>query len=419
MVTKRSEAQREKEMEERLDKAAQVAVGLLMSGDSMEVGDLQDLIARFLGRVVSKVLEGEMRAHIGYSKGGTPPVGQANRRNGTTTKTVRSAFGPVEIQVPRDRKGEFEPRIVPKYKRDILGFDEKILNLYSKGMSVRDIKQALAEMYNIDVSTQFISSVTDAVIEEFKAWRNRPLESLYYIVYVDGIYAKTRETGSVTKRVVYTAIGVAEDGHKDVLGFYVQPSESAKFWMAVFKDLKERGVQRIGVLAADGLTGMQNAVTAVFPQTVFQTCVVHLIRSSTKFVSYKSRKALTGDLKKVYTAPNEVEAKEALRKFKNEWDDKYPMVSAAWENRWDEWTPFLDLPQEARRIIYTTNAIEGLHRRLRKVIKTRGAFPSDDSLLKVLFLAIKEAKRSWGSPSPHWSQARLQLAIHFNLMEEV
>ena len=189
--------------------------------------------------------------------------------------------------------------------------------------------------------------------------------------------------------------------------------------MAVFKDLKERGVQRIGVLAADGLTGMQNAVTAVFPQTVFQTCVVHLIRSSTKFVSYKSKKALMADLKKVYTAPNESEAKEALQKFKNEWDDKYPMVSAAWENRWDEWTPFLNLPQEARKIIYTTNAIEGLHRRLRKVIKTRGAFPSDDSLLKVLFLAIKEAKRSWGFPSPHWSQARLQLAIHFNLLEEV
>ena len=419
MTTKETEAQRSEEMEERLDQAAEVAVGLLMSGGSMPAGNLQDLIARFLGRVVSKMLEGEMRVHMGYDKGGNPPVGQANRRNGSTTKKVRSAFGPVEIQVPRDRKGGFEPRIVPKYKRDILGFDKKILSLYAKGMSVRDIRQALAEMYNIDVSTQFISSVTDAVIEEFKEWRNRPLESSYYILYVDGIYAKTRETGSVTKRVVYTVIGVSEDGHKDVLGFYIHPTESAKFWMAVFKDLKERGVQRIGVLAADGLTGMQNAIAAVFPDTVFQTCVVHLIRSSTKFVSYKARKALIGDLKKVYTAPNEVEAKYALQDFKNEWDDKYPMVSAAWENRWEEWTPFLDLPQEARKIIYTTNAIEGLHRRLRKVIKTRGAFPSDDSLLKVLFLAIKEAKRTWGSPSPNWSKARLQLAIHFNLLEEV
>jgi len=418
MTTKKSEAQRNKEMEERLEQAAEIAVGFL-TGSSVSGEDVQDVLTKFMGQVISKMLEGEMNAHMGYDKGGSPPVGQANRRNGSTTKKVRSAFGPVEIQVPRDRKGEFEPRIVPKYKRDILGFDKKILALYAKGMSVRDIRQALAEMYNVDVSTQFISSVTDAVMDEFKEWRNRPLESSYYIVYVDGIYAKTRETGSVTKRVVYTVIGVSENGHKDVLGFYIHPSESAKFWMAVFKDLKERGVQRIGVLAADGLTGMQNAVAAVFPDTVFQTCVVHLIRSSTKFVSYKDKKALIGDLKKVYTAPNETEAKYALQDFKNEWDDKYPMVSAAWESRWEEWTPFLDLPQEARKIIYTTNAIEGLHRRLRKVIKTRGAFPSDDSLLKVLFLAIKEAKRTWGAPSPNWSKARLQLAIHFDLIEEV
>lgn len=398
---------------EAVDQLAAEMARLVVEGE----WDVMELQRQVLGRVLSKALEGEMEHHLGYPKGAIPPAGQTNRRNGSTTKRVRTSVGAVEVEVPRDRHGTFEPKLVPKHKRSVEGFDQKVLALYARGMSIRDIQRTLEEIYGTEVSPELISRVTDSVAEELEQWRARPLERLYYVVYIDALFAKTRERGPVAKRAVYTVVGVTEDGNKDILGLYVAESESAKFWMGVFEDLKRRGVERIGVVAADGLSGLPEAIEAVFPTAVFQTCVVHLIRNSVRLVPWKDRKALCADLRKVYTAGSAEEARRELEAFKAKWDGKYPMVAKKWEDRWEEWVPFLALPEEARKAIYTTNAIEGLHRRLRKVIKTRGAFPSDDALLKVLYLAIRDAQKTWGRPSTYWGRARVQLAIHFDLVE--
>ena len=398
-----------------LDRVAEDLATLLMADEDR---DIMALIREVMGRVVSKGLEGEMTYQLGYGKGAIPPVGQANRRNGKTTKTVRSSVGPVEVEVPRDRQGKFEPRLVPKHSRDITEFDRKILSLYGRGMSVRDIQRTLRELYGTEVSNEFISRVTDSIIEDMELWQNRPLESRYYVVYIDALFAKTRESGAVDKRAVYTVVGMAEDGAKDVLGLYVGQSESSSFWMGIFEELRRRGVERIGIVAADGLTGLPQAIEAVFPNTVFQTCVVHLIRGSVKLVPWKDRRAVCADLKAVYTASDAKQAKKALDAFEDKWGTVYPWIAKKWRHRWDEWTPFLALPVEARKVVYTTNPIEGLHRRLRKVIKTRGAFPSDQALLKVLFLAVQDAKNHWGRPTKYWSQARVQLAIFCGFTEE-
>ena len=379
--------------------------------------DLMELHRKVMGRVLSKALEGELEYHLGYGKGETPPPEQSNRRNGSTSKGLRTSLGPVKIQVPRDREGTFEPQLVPKYQRSVAHFDEQVLALYARGVSVRDIQRTLEELYGAEVSPELISRVTNSVKEELDQWRSRPLEQLYYIVYIDALTGKTREKGPVSQRSLYTAIGVPESGEKEVLGLYLADSESSKYWMGVLQDLRNRGVERIGVVAADGLKGLSEAVEAVFPKATFQTCVVHLIRNSIKLVPWKDRKALCADLRKIYTASSVEEARRALQAFKAKWDAKYPMVAKKWENRWEEWPPFLNLPQEARRAIYTTNAIEGLHRQLRKVIKNRGAFPSDEAFLKVVYLAVKKNLKSWCRPSIYWGKARVQLAIYFDLVE--
>ena len=407
-------ARKEDEILEKAEEAISTLAAELLGRQGM---DVVEGIRWTTGRLLSKALEGELTHHLGYKQGGVPPVGQANRRNGKTSKTVRTSFGPVKVEVPRDRDGSFEPKIVGKHQRNLREFEEKILSLYGRGMSTRDIQRTLREIYGTEVSAQFISDVTDSIVEELEQWQQRPLDSVYFVLYIDAMFARTREKGPVSKRAVYTVVGMGADGYKDVLGMYVADTESSKFWMAILEDLRRRGVERIGVVAADGLSGLPEAIEAVFPQAVFQTCVVHLIRGSLKLVPWKDRKALTADLRKVYTAASEEKARVELTAFKAKWDRKYPMVAKAWEERWADWTPFLDLPEEARKIIYTTNTVEAFHRRLRKVIKTKGSFPNDLALLKTLFLAMRDAKHHWGRPTRSWAQARLQLAIQFDLLD--
>lgn len=363
--------------------------------------------------LVERAMNAELTEHLGYAPGEPPPEHQDNRRNGSSKKTLRSDQGPFAVQVPRDRKGTFEPQLVAKHQRNFNGFDDKILSMYARGMSTREIRGHLEEIYGIDVSPDLISRVTDEVVAELKAWQTRPLEPLYVVVYLDAMVVKIRDKGVVQNKSVYLAVGVGLDGSKDVLGMWLQQTEGAKFWMAILTELRNRGVSDILVLCADGLTGLPGAVEAVFPQTVFQTCVVHMIRSSTRFVSWKDRKAVCADLRNIYTASSREAADQALGEFEAKWHKQYPTVAPAWRARWEEVTPFLDFPPEIRRAIYTTNAIEALNRQLRKVIKTRGAMPTDDAALKLLFLALRNAKKTWGRPFPQWNRSLAQFAIYF------
>jgi len=363
--------------------------------------------------LVERAMQAEMTHHLGYEAGDKPPEGQDNRRNGKSRKRLRSEQGHFEIEVPRDRDGSFEPQLVGKHQRDFKGFDDKILSMYARGMSTREIRAHLEEIYNVQVSPDLISRVTDEVVSELNAWQDRPLEPLYMVVYLDAMVVKIRDKGVVQNKSAYLAVGVGVDGNKDILGMWLQPTEGAKFWMSILTELRNRGVGDVLILCADGLNGLSNAVEAVFPKAIFQTCVVHMIRSSTRYVSWKDRKAVCADLRTVYTAPSRDAAETALDDFEAKWRAQYPTVAPAWRARWEEVAPFLDFPPEIRRAIYTTNAIEALNRQVRKIIKTRGALPSDDAALKLLFLALRNAKKTWGRPSPQWNRALAQFAIYF------
>ena len=371
------------------------------------------LLKQLTKALVERAMGAELSHHLGYERGEEAPEGQPNRRNGTSAKTIRTEQGEFPIEVPRDREGTFEPQLIPKHERDFNGFDDKILSMYARGMSVREIRSHLEEIYGVTVSPDLISRVTDAVVSELHAWQNRPLEELYLVVYLDALVVKVRDKGVVQNKSVYIAVGVGLDGAKDVLGMWIERNEGAKFWGAILGELRNRGVQDILVLCADGLTGLPKAVEAVFPQTVFQTCVVHMIRSSTRYVSWKDRKAVCADLRKIYTAETRDAAEFALEEFDERWRKHYPTVAPAWRNRWEEITPFLDFPPEIRKAIYTTNAIEALNRQLRKAVKTRGSLPSDDAVLKLLFLALRNAKKVWGRPFPQWNRCLAQFAIYF------
>lgn len=372
------------------------------------------LLKQLVSAVVNRAMGAEMSHHLGYEKGAQPPEGQTNRRNGHTSKRLRSDHGDIELQVPRDREGTFEPQLVKKHERQFNGFDDKILAMYARGASVRDIRAHLEDVYGVDVSPDLISQVTDAVVDELRAWQSRPLEAVYLVVYLDALVVKIRDKGGpVTNKSVYLVVGVQADGSKDVLGMWIAPTEGAKFWLSVLTELRQRGVQDILVLCADGLKGLPEAVEAAFPGTIFQTCIVHMVRSSTRFVPWKERKAVCADLRCVYGAADLDSAEVALLEFEEKWGDRYPMIAAAWRSRWAEITPFLAFPPEIRRAIYTTNSIEALNRQLRKVLKTKGALPSDEAATKLLYLAIRNAKRSWGGRHRDWNQALLQFAIHF------
>ena len=371
------------------------------------------LLKELMGALVSRAMDAELTHHLEYERGERPPKSQGNRRNGRGRKRVRTDQGEVEIKVPRDRDGTFEPKLIPKHQRHFDGFDEKIVSMYARGMTVREIRDHLQEIYGVEVSPDLVSRATAAVVEELRTWQNRPLESVYPIVYLDALVVKTREKGAVQNRSVYLAVGVGVDGRKDVLGMWIQASEGAKFWLAILNELKQRGVRDILVLCADGLTGLPQAVEAAFPMTIFQTCIVHMIRNSVRFVPWKERKAVCADLRAVYTAASVEDADQQLKRFESIWGGRFPMIATSWRNRWDEITPFLAFPAEIRRAIYTTNAVEGLIRQLRKILKTRGHMPSDEAALKLLFLAIRNAQKKGSRPHHTWSQARLQFAVHF------
>ncbi|MEM7605501.1 MAG: IS256 family transposase [Myxococcota bacterium] len=371
------------------------------------------LLKKLTAALVTRAMAAEMAEHIGYDKGERPPEGTTNRRNGQRTKRLRSDQGEFEVAVPRDREGSFEPQLVPKHSREFRGFDDKILAMYARGMSVRDIRASLAEMYGVDVSRDLISRVTDAVLDELRAWQTRPLEAVYPVAYIDALVVKIRHHGRVEKRAVHVAVGLRLDGRKEVLGLWIAEQEGAKFWLSVMTELKQRGLEDIFILCADGLSGLPNAIEATYPKAVFQTCVVHLIRASTRYVTWKHRRELCKDLKAIYGAPSEEAAREGFDAFSAKWKERCPLAVKTWEENWDRWTPFLGYPAEIRRVIYTTNSIEALNRILRKTLKTRGALPSDDAALKLIFLAVQNAKSTWGKATRSWSKALVQFAILF------
>lgn len=371
------------------------------------------LLRQLTARLVEKALQAELASHLGYEAGQTRPEGTSNGRNGYTSKTLLTDQGEVTVDVPRDREGSFEPQLVRKRERRLAGFDDRILALYARGMSVRDIKGHLQEMYGVEVSPDLISRVTDAVSEDVAAWQSRPLDAVYAIVYLDAIVVKIRDQGVVRNKSVYIALGVTVQGTKEVLGLWIEPTEGAKFWLKVLNELKTRGIHDILILCCDGLKGFPEAIEAVFPNAVVQTCIVHMIRNSVRFVGYKDRREVVRDLKPIYAAASREDAAQALEAFEDRWGRRYPMIGAAWRANWERVVPFLDFPPEIRRIIYTTNAIESLNSSLRKLVFHRGHFPSDDAAYKLLFLGLRNLEKRWNRSAREWNKALGQFAIFF------
>jgi putative transposase len=370
------------------------------------------LLSQLTRRLVERAMEVELTDHLGFERHQEPPGGAGNTRNGSTPKTLSTEHGPVEVRTPRDRDGSFEPRIVRKRQRRFEGFDEKILALYSRGLSVRDVQAHLREIYGVEVSTGLISQVTDAVIDDARAWQQRPLEDVYPVLFLDAFVVKIRDGGSVQRRACYLALGVSIDGSRDVLGMWFQATEGAKFWMQVLTDLKQRGVQDILICCVDGLKGFPEAIEAIFPQTTVQTCIVHLIRTSLKYVPRRDYDAVVRDLRPIYTAINAQEAERALETFDQKWGGRLPVITQAWRDSWDYVIPFLAFEPEVRRVIYTTNAIEALNRQLRKAVKTKGHFPTEDAVRKLLYLAIHNATPKW-TRTRGWTKALLAFKIQF------
>jgi putative transposase len=364
-------------------------------------------------RLIERALSEELSEHLGYPAGQAPPGGAGNSRNGGTPKTVLTANGPVRIDTPRDRKGRFEPQLVGKGQRRLAGLDEKIIALYAGGMTTREIETYMGDLYGPGVSRETVSRVTAGVLEDAKAWQHRPLEAIYPILYLDALIVKIRDGNAIRNMACYLAIGVNLEGERDVLGIWFQKTEGAKFWLAVLTDLKTRGVQDVLVCCVDGLTGFPDAIEAVFPQAWVQTCLVHAVRAALRFVPYKDKRAVAADLKKIYTASDRDAAWDQLEAFAERWDPKYPMISASWTESWERIVPFLAFPPELRRAVYTTNTIEALNRQIRKIIKTRGSFPDEDSARKLLYLAITRAQRKWRH-TYSWSAALIAFRIHFS-----
>jgi len=370
------------------------------------------LLGQLTKRLVERAMEVELTDHLGYEHGESPPGGTGNTRNGSTPKTLSTEHGPVEIETPRDRDGSFEPRIVRKRQRRFEGFDEKIIALYSRGLSTRDIEAYLRDLYGVEVGRDLISRVTDAVMDDARAWATRPLEDVYPIVFLDCLVLKIREGGSVQRRACYIALGVTLEGDRDVLGLWFQETEGAKFWMQVLTELKQRGIQDILIACVDGLKGFPEAIEAIFPRTTVQTCIVHLIRNSLRYVPRREREQVARDLKPIYTAIDADHAHEELERFDEKWGARFPVITQAWLDAWEYVTPFLAFPPEVRRVIYTTNAIEALNRQLRKAIKTKGHFPNEDAARKLIYLAVLNAVPAW-TRTRNWTAALLAFKIHF------
>ena len=374
--------------------------------------ELEITVRRFKKAVIERALGGELTHHLGYPPGGTKPDDTINHRNGTSEKTVLTDDGPLTLDVPRDRDSSFEPRLVAKHDRRFTGFDDKIIALYARGLTVREIQAFLADMYATEVSADFISTVTDAVTTEIAAWQGRPLEPVYPVIFFDALRVKMRDEGTVRNKAVYLALGVLRDGTREILGLWIEQTEGAKFWMKVFSDLKSRGCHDILIAVTDGLKGMSEALAAVYPATTLQTCIVHLLRHSLEFGNWKQRKPLAAALRPIYTAPSADAAMTALDDFeRGPWGRQFPTVVASWRRAWAHVIPFLAFPPEIRRVIYTTNALESLNARIRKIIKTRGHFPNDDAATKLLWLALRNISAAWSRSSPAWRPAMNQFAI--------
>jgi transposase-like protein len=378
-----------------------------MTGEAVNAASMA-----FKKALIERALGAELGHHLGYPTGAAKPGMTTNQRNGTSGKTVMTEDGPLRIEVPRDRDGSFEPVLIPKHERRFTGFDDKILAMYARGMTVREIQGFLTDQYDVEVSPEFISDVTDAVIAEVGAWQSRPLEPMYPVVFFDALRVKIREDAVVRNKAIYLALGVLPDGTRDILGLWVEGTEGAKFWMKVFNDLKTRGVNDILIAVTDGLKGMPEALGAVFPATTLQTCIVHLIRNSLDYASWKDRKLLAAAIKPIYTAASAEAAQAELDAFEHgTWGQKFPSVVAAWRRAWDRVIPFFAFPPAVRRVIYTTNAIESINAQLRKIIKTRGHFPSDDAASKLIWLALRNITADWGRAAHNWKEAMNQFAI--------
>lgn len=365
------------------------------------------------GRLIERMLEGEMTDHLGYEHRSPAGKGTGNSRNGHSKKTLKGEQGDIEIHLPRDRNGSFEPQIVPKHERRLPSLNEKILSLYARGMTTREIQGHLEELYHTEISPTLISNVTASVLEEVTAWQTRPLERLYPIVYLDAIHVKIRDEGQVQLKAVYLALGLNREGEKELLGLWIAKTEGAKFWLSVLTELQNRGVEDILICCVDGLTGFPEAIATVFPQTLVQLCIVHMVRNSLRFVNWKDRKAAAADLRTIYRASTETAGQAALEAFADKWDAKYPTISRSWQRHWEELSVFYAYPKEIRRVIYTTNAIESVNRQMRKLLKTRGALPSDDAVLKLMYLALERISKKWTRPIANWPAALNRFAIEF------
>ena len=372
------------------------------------------LINQLRKRLIERAAGVELGQHLGYPAGAEPPEGQPNRRNGVSQKTLRTVDGPVTVELPRDREGSFEPRIVPKHARSFDGFDEQILALYAGGMTTRDIQRHLRELYGVEVSEGLVSEVTGSIQDDVRAWQSRPLEELYVVVYLDAMRVAIRDQQVVRKKAVYVAVGVTLEGERDVLGLWIEKSEGARFWTSVLTDLRNRGVKDVLFVCTDGLSGFPEAIDAVFPEAVNQTCIVHLVRQSLRYLSWKERKSCAAALRRIYTAPDADAARQVLDELTKAWADSKTRTAAlqVWDRAWERVIPFLAFPEEIRRIIYTTNRVESLHMQVRKTIKTRGHFPNDDAALRLIGLAIMRAKTNWRT-CYNWTQAMAVLRIHF------
>ena len=379
-----------------------------------DLSDLHELLRKMVGAILENGLEAELDEELGYSKYDYKNKTGTNSRNGHSKKTMKTSFGEMELAIPRDREGEFEPQLVKKQQTTLTGdIEEKILSMYAKGMTTNDISAHIMDIYGLEVSDSTISRVTDKILPVVKEWQQRPLESVYAVVFMDAIHYNVRSEGRIIKKAVYIAIGIDLDGRKDVLGMYVGENESARFWLSILNGMKNRGLEDILIACIDGLTGFPEAIQAVYPKTEVQHCIIHQIRSSTKYVSYKDIKALMAALKAVYGAVDEQAALFALDEFAVKWDSKYPKISKSWRENWPELAAYFKYPQEIRTIIYTTNAIENFNRQLRKVTKNKAVFPNDEALLKMLYLAAMDITRKWTGKRKDWAQIHAQLEVFF------
>ena len=377
------------------------------------VEDIHNKLKELFKASLQQILEAEMADHLGYDKHSPEGNNTGNSRNGYSKKTVRTKYGPTEINVPRDRNAEFEPQIIKKNESTANAIEEQIIGMYAKGMSTRDIEDQMRDIYGIEVSPSLVSRVTDKIMPQVAEWQSRPLDQVYPVVFLDAIHFKVRKENRIINKAAYSVLGITTDGQKDILGIWIGENENASFWLGVCNELKSRGVSDILIACKDGLSGFSEAITTVFPQTEIQLCVIHQIRNSLKYVSYKDQKAIMTDLKTVYQALTLEEAEMAFATFKEKWGKKHPIVIRSWENNWLELTTYFRYPHEIRRMIYTTNIIEGYHRQLRKVTKTKTAYPSDEALRKIIYLATADAAKKWTMPLRNWTDCISQLAIYF------